>query len=78
MINFGRTQQGLGGNAAPVQANAAQMFLFHQGNVHAQLRCPDRGHVATWPTAYDDQIKFLFRHGSSLIATWSWGPGSGL
>ncbi|MPM93926.1 hypothetical protein SDC9_141068 [bioreactor metagenome] len=33
----GRVQQGLGGNAAPVQANASQVLALDQGRAQLEL-----------------------------------------
>ena len=40
---FSTVQQTFGGNAAYIQASAAQILLFHKGHLRAQLRCADRG-----------------------------------
>jgi len=50
-------RQILGRDAAPVQADAAQMFAFHDGHVQPQLRAADGGHVAAGSGADDDKIK---------------------
>ncbi len=42
---LGRTQQGLGRDAAPVQADAAQMRGFDTGNLHAQLGRTDGRYI---------------------------------
>ncbi|GGX54710.1 hypothetical protein GCM10007392_22700 [Saccharospirillum salsuginis] len=63
---FRRAQQRLGGNAAPVQADAAQMFAFYQGGCHSQLGGANSRDVATGATANHDQIVCLH---SALSAT---------
>ena len=51
---FSGVQQALGGDAAHVQAGAAQILLFDQGDLGAQLRGPDGGHIAAGAAADDD------------------------
>ena len=52
-------QQGLGGNATPVQAHTAQVFLFNQRRFQSQLARPDRGHISAGTPTNDDHIKVL-------------------
>ena len=47
--NFGRTQQRLGGNAAPVEADAAQIRALDDRGLEAELRGADRRHIAAGP-----------------------------
>ena len=61
MINFGRAQQRFGRNAAPVEADAAQMFAFDDGGLEAQLRRADRRDIAAGSAA-DDEDVIGFRH----------------
>ena len=42
---FSTVQQTFGGNAAYIQASAAQILLFHKGHFRTQLRCADRGNI---------------------------------
>ena len=49
-------QQGLGGDAAAVQAGAADLVLLDQDDGHAQLGGAQRGGVATRATTEDDQV----------------------
>ncbi len=46
MQDFRRTQQRLGRNTAPVEADAAQMFAFDDSGLETELRCADRRHIA--------------------------------
>ena len=55
--HVGRAQQRLGRDAAPVQADAAQLRLLHQRGLHAELRGADGGHVAARPAADHDHVK---------------------
>jgi len=53
-------QQGLGGNAALMQADAAQGGGgLDQGGLHAELGSPERRGVAARAAADDQQIRFL-------------------
>ncbi|QTK78702.1 hypothetical protein AT6N2_C0861 [Agrobacterium tumefaciens] len=54
--DIGGAQQGLGGNAAPVGADAGQMLTLHDGNLHAELGCADRGNVAARSRTDDDDV----------------------
>jgi hypothetical protein len=60
--NLGRPQQRLGGNAAPVQADAPKMFAFDNRDLQAQLACPDGGHIAPRPGTDHDHVEALIRH----------------
>ena len=51
--DLARVQQGLGGDAAPVQAGAAELVLLDQGDVQAQLR-PAQGRGVTAAAASED------------------------
>ena len=63
--NVGRMKQRLGGNAAPVDADAAQLVLIHHGHLHAEGRAFDGRRVATRSCPDNHQIvicchKFVF------------------
>ena len=58
----GRVQQGLGGNAAPVEADAAQVLAFHQRGAQLELRRAQRGHVATRAAADDEDVEVRVSH----------------
>ena len=59
VVHLGGPQHGLGRDAAPVQADAAQMLAFDTGHLEAQLRAPDRGHIAARPCADHHQVEIL-------------------
>jgi hypothetical protein len=57
-IELGGMKQRLGGNAADIEAGAAERAaLFHAGDLEAQLRRADRARVAARPTADDDDVE---------------------
>ena len=64
----GRVEQGLGRDAAPERADAAQpRLLLDDQDRQAELRRPDRGDVAARARADDDEVVGFDRaHGSSL------------
>ena len=66
MEDFRRAQQRLGRDAAPVEADAAEQFALHDGDLESQLRPANRGDVATRPAAQNDEI-ILVGHGNSLF-----------
>ena len=49
--------QRLGGDAAPVQAGAAELFLFDDGDGRAELRGADGGGIAARAGADDYDVK---------------------
>ncbi len=54
--NGGALQQGFGGNAAPVEADASQFGAFDHGCFKAQLGGADGGNVTARSASYDDDI----------------------
>ncbi len=60
--DLGVAEERLGGDAAPVEAHAAQVLLFDQGDLEPQLRCADGGHVAARPRAKYYNVVCCFRH----------------
>ena len=59
-------QQRLGWDTTDVQADAAQELTVDDRNLLAQLRGPDRGHIAARPTADDDDVVFSgLSHGTA-------------
>ena len=55
LIDLGRAQQRLGRDAAPVEADAAQLLALDDRGLQPELRCPDRRDVAAGPgTDHDD------------------------
>src|SRR3954471_17863180 len=57
VIDFRRAQQRLGRNAAPVQADAAEIGFFDDRGLEAELRGADRGDVAAGAGADDDNVE---------------------
>jgi hypothetical protein len=44
--NFGRTQERLGRDATPVQANSSEVVAFDDGRLEAELRRANGGDIA--------------------------------
>src|SRR4029077_15601328 len=65
VIDLRAAKQGLGGNAAPVEADAAQVLALDHDRLHAELGRPDGRDVAARATADDRQNEGLLGHGSS-------------
>ncbi len=63
--DLGGAQQRLGRDAAPVEADAAQMLALDQRHLHAELCGPDGGDIAAGTAADDDQVEAL---GQSLAS----------
>lgn len=56
---FGRVQEGLGGDATIVQAGSAELCLFHKANGEPKLHGPQgSGVAAAAATEYQD-VEFL-------------------
>ena len=62
VVDFGGAQQRLGGDAAPVQADAAEVLALHHRGLHAELRGADGGDIAAGPAAQHDDIEVLVSH----------------
>ncbi len=60
--HFARAQQGLGRDAAPVQADAAEMLALDQGDLHLELGRADGSHIAARSAADNDQIELMLCH----------------
>jgi len=56
VINFRRAQQRLGRDAAPVEADAAQILTLDNRGLEPKLRGTDRGNIATGAGAEDDDV----------------------
>jgi hypothetical protein len=56
---LGRLQQRLGGDAAPVQADAAGPLALDARGLQAQLRAADGGDIPAGAGPDDHQIEFL-------------------
>ncbi len=63
--DLGRVQERLRGDAAAVQARAAQLALLHEAHGLAQLHRSEGGCIATAPAAEHHHVKVLFRHPGS-------------
>ena len=57
VVDLGRAQQRLGRDAAPVQADAAQMLALDDGRLQAELGRADRRHIAARTAADDDDVE---------------------
>ena len=51
MIDLRAAQQRLGRNAAPIEADAAELIALDDRGLHAELRRPDRRDIAARPAA---------------------------
>ena len=65
--HLGRAQHRLGRNAAPVQADTAQVLALDDGNLLAQLRRPDGGNIAARAGPDHDHVEGLGGHGLSPL-----------
>ena len=57
--DFGRAQQRLGRDAAPVEADAAQPVALDDRGLQAQLRRADGADIAARPAADDDDVEWF-------------------
>jgi len=62
MKDLCRTQQGLGRDAAPIKADAAEVIALHDRGLEAELGCADRGDIAARARADDDDVEIVVRH----------------
>jgi len=60
--DLGRVQQGLGRDAADMQAGAADLVLLDETNRQTQLGGADRSGVSATPGAQHDKVKILLGH----------------
>ena len=65
--DLGRPQHRLGRNAAPVQADPAQVLALDHDRLEPQLRRPDRRDIAARPPADHDHVEFSGGHRSSSL-----------
>ncbi len=66
VIEFRRMKQCLGRDAAHIKAGAAQrLTAFRARDLQAQLRRPDRGHIAAWASADHQNVIIILGHRSS-------------
>ena len=64
IIDFRGVEHGLGRHAAAVEAGAADLVLFDQGHLGAQLRGPDRRDIAAGAAAHHQDAARLTGRGS--------------
>src|SRR3569833_2893941 len=62
MVDLGGPEQRLGRDAAPVEADAAELLALDDGGLEAELRRPDSRDIAAGPRTEDDEIVAV-RHG---------------
>src|SRR5262245_27859090 len=65
MVDLGRAQQRLGGDAAPVQADAAEIIALDDRSRKPELRRADRGDVAARTRTDDDDVEGGLSHAAS-------------
>ncbi len=73
--DLGGVQQGLGGDAAAVQAGAAEEVLLDEGHAQAELGGAQRAGVAAAPAAEDDDVVGGFGAGRHPVLLRSRGGG---
>ena len=64
---LGVLEQGLGGDAADVEADTSPVLLLHHGHLLAELGGADRGDVATGAGAEDEGVEVRVGHAPSLV-----------
>src|SRR4029077_17331798 len=62
VVQLRRLQQGLGGDAADVEAGAAELVLLDQGDLQTELGSPDRGRIAAHAAAQDHNVEVSPSH----------------
>src|SRR6266446_4888962 len=62
VVDLGGAQQRLCRDAAPVEADAAELLTLDDCGLHAELRRPDRGDIAARPTAQHHDVEGSLRH----------------
>src|SRR5216684_6462665 len=67
MKNFRRAQQRLGRDAAPVQANPAQIGFFNDRGLETKLRRANGGDIAAGAGTDDDDVEGCVGHVYSLV-----------
>ena len=63
LVQLGVVQQCLGGDAAPVQADATEFAPLNAGDLHTELGGADGTDVAGGSSANDDEIEVVSAHG---------------
>ena len=77
LADLGRAQQRLGRDAAPVQADAAQMLALDQRRLHAELGRADRRDIAAGAAADHDEVEVLRHVHPPLPSPASHPPAAG-
>ena len=73
--DLGTAQQRLGRDAAPVEADAAQVLALDDGGLHAELGGADRRDIAARAATDDDEVELLVSHRRPpFTAAWSRDP----
>ena len=67
---LGAVEQAFGGDAADIQAGAAQVLPFDEGHLGAQLGRPDGGHIAARAAADDNDLHSSFSSQARIISGW--------
>src|SRR6266849_2031453 len=62
VVELRRFEQGFRGDAADVEAGAAELVGLHQGDLQPELRGPDRGWIAAHPAPQDHNVKVTITH----------------
>ena len=62
VVDLGGAEQRLGGNAAPVEADAAETVTLDDRGLHTELGRANGGHIAAGSAADDDEIEFRIAH----------------
>src|SRR5208283_3551702 len=62
MIDLRGPQQGLRWDAAPVEADAAQLVALDDRGLHPELRRPDRRDIAAGSATDDNEVERSLRH----------------
>jgi hypothetical protein len=65
--HFADVQQRFGGDAAPIQAHAADLVAVDADDFLAELSQPDCGVISARPRADDDCVDLMFSHENTPI-----------
>lgn len=58
VVEFGGVEEGFTGDAADVEAGAAEVLIFFdEGDFETELSCADGCYVAAWACADDGDVK---------------------
>ena len=66
-VELGGAQQRLGRDAAPVEADAAELLALDDRDLHAELGGADGGDIAAGPRADNCEIEARFGHHTSMV-----------